>query len=134
MSETPPLACLLYHSRLADHADIGCVGAIVRTARQFNQEAGITGMLVFDGQRFCQYIEGPAGPLQALTRRIAQDPRHTEFTIQHQGPAPAERIFAQWSMAYMLVDDEEPLDYMVPLRGEPALHHLHTLLPMLDAA
>lgn len=126
--------CFLYYSHLASDADLTCIAAIVKTARQFNKTESITGMLVFDGQRFCQYIEGPRGPLTALIDRIAQDPRHTNFTPQHYASVEGERLFSNWSMAYVVVDDDEPLDALSQLRGMQAVQQLTRLMPLLDAA
>jgi len=123
----------LYHSHIAPEADISCVADIVKTARNFNKVHEITGLLVFDGQRFCQYIEGPDDALQALIDRIAQDPRHVQFTPKYHAPCKGARLFAHWAMAYVLIDDEEPLDEMHALDGPSALAKLQALLPMLDA-
>lgn len=128
------LACFLYHSRLAASADIRCVADIVKIARSFNKEHQITGMLIFDGQRFCQYIEGPQVQLQALIDCIAKDNRHTEFTPKHHAGLSGERMFGSWSMAYVLVDDAEPLDELNQLDGTQAVSKLLGLLPMLDIA
>ena len=128
------LECVLYHSRMAADTDIACVADIVKTARSFNREAGITGMLVFDGQRFLQYIEGPQSVLQALSERIAQDTRHTHFTITLRGAVVGGRLFGNWSMAYVLVDDSEPLDALDQLDGQQVLSKLQALIPTLDIA
>ena len=130
---SPALGCFLYHSQLSAAADITCIADIVKTARNANQTLGITGLLVFDGLRFCQYIEGPAQPLEALIECISRDPRHTAFTPQHHAPLEADRLFADWSMAYVVVDEEEPLQHLVPLRGMQAVQQLTQLVPSLDA-
>ena len=36
-------------------------------------------------------------------------------------------------MAYVVLDDEEPLDNIAKIPRENALEHLQTLLPLLDA-
>ena len=126
------LYCFLYHSYMAPDQDIGCVAEIVKTARGFNKAQHITGILVFDGQRFCQYIEGPKTEVQALIQRLADDPRHMQFTPKYQAPLQGERMFGHWSMAYVLVDDAEPLDAMEPLDGLLALDKLKELIPLLD--
>lgn len=128
------LNCFLYHSHIADNADLECVAHIVKTARGFNKEAGITGMLVFDGQRFCQYIEGPPSAIEALVARIAQDSRHTHFTPKYHGALEGPRWFDRWSMAYVLVDDSEPLDDLSQFEGLQALNKLQALIPVLDIA
>ncbi|MCW5259244.1 BLUF domain-containing protein [Verminephrobacter eiseniae] len=70
------LSQFVYYSTLADGYDATCVGAIIKTARAFNASNGITGVLLFDGERFCQYIEGNPVAVNALVDRIRQDPRH----------------------------------------------------------
>lgn len=131
---TADLYGFLYHSQLASDADLSCVADIVKTARSFNKEHGITGILVFDGLRFCQYIEGPQSDLQDLINRIADDPRHEQFTPKFHAPVAGERLFGNWSMAYVLVDDSEPLDEMGQLDGQASLHKLQQMIPLLDVA
>jgi len=62
----PALSEILYCSELAPDLPPDTVASIVARARVRNGELGITGLLVFDGQRFCQHIEGPPGALQTL--------------------------------------------------------------------
>ena len=126
------LSCFLYRSYIAPDQDISCVADIVKTSRRFNKEQHITGILVFDGERFCQYIEGPRAPLQALIQRLEKDPRHVQFTPKHEALLQGARMFASWSMAYVLVDDTASLEEMEPLNGLLALGKLKELIPMLD--
>lgn len=128
------LYCILYHSQLAPGAPISCVADIVKTARGFNKDHEITGILVFDGQRFFQYLEGPKQAVTDLVKAIAADPRHVEFRLQHQGERMEERMFRNWSMAYVLVDDSEPLADLHAIEGESAMNKLKALIPMLDIA
>ena len=74
------LQCFMYHSELAPTAELSCVADIVKTARDFNQLHAITGVLIFDGQRFAQYIEGEAQAIDFLIGQLARDPRHINFT------------------------------------------------------
>lgn len=128
------LHCILYHSQLAPNASLTCISDIIKTARSFNAAHGLTGILVFDGERFLQYLEGPKQPVLALLERIAHDPRHVNFFIQHQGECPGERLFRNWSMGYALVDDADPLAGLDELVGQEAMARLHALVPMLDIA
>ena len=128
------LFCFLYHSKIAPDVGVSCVAEIVKTARSFNKEHQITGMLVFDGQRFCQYIEGPRQDLQALIDRIEVDARHHQFEPKHHAPLNGKRMFSNWSMAYVLVDDAEPLDDLERVVGPAAIEILESLIPMLDIA
>lgn len=128
------LHCVLYHSRLAPGAPLTCISDIIKTARSFNANHGLTGVLVFDGQHFLQYLEGPQQPLWDLIVRIAQDPRHVDFNLQHRGTCSGERVFRNWSMGYALVDDADPLADLGELVGEEALARLHAMVPTLDIA
>ena len=89
-------------------------------------------MLVFDGERFFQYIEGPAEQLTLLVESISKDKRHVNFTPMFSQTSVGERRFANWSMAYVLCDDAEPLGEISRLEGSTALIKLQELLPLLD--
>lgn len=128
------LACFLYRSEIAHNADIGCVANIVKVSRRFNEDHGITGILIFDGQRFVQYLEGPQQEVTELARKISLDIRHIHFTPQHQTQGITHRLFTDWTMAYISTDDAEPLAEMWMLNGEAAILCLRQLLPQLDAA
>ena len=126
------LSCFLYHSLLAVNASPNCVADIIKVSRTFNAAKDITGLLMFDGLRFCQYMEGPRDRLQDLMQRIAVDPRHEQFTLALEAQRIHARLFERWSMAYVTVDDAEPLEVLRLLDGPSALEHLRTLLPTLD--
>ncbi|HEY9209173.1 MAG TPA: BLUF domain-containing protein [Acidovorax sp.] len=57
MSST--LATFLFCNVPTPDAGPVCVDGIVRTARRMNAGRSVTGVLVFDAQRLCQYREGP---------------------------------------------------------------------------
>lgn len=123
----------MYCSVLAPDAGPSCVGAIVKTAREFNGMHGITGLLVFDGERFCQYIEGPAPAMQGLIERLEADSRHRDFTPLHFMRAMAgPRRFPGWSMGYAEVGDECPIEGMAQLGADQALQKLQALSRELD--
>ena len=102
---THPLQSLLYVSRLAAEANASCVSDIIKTARTFNAANGITGVLVFDGERFAQYIEGPPAAIDALTENLKRDRRHTDFTVLHVVQDEGHRQFLNWSMGYSDLDE-----------------------------
>lgn len=126
------LHCFFYRSHIAPDHDIRCVADIVKTARCFNKTQGITGILIFDGQQFCQYVEGPQPALQTLVARIVRDSRNQQFTVLHQADGLSQRRFNNWAMAYVLVDDDEPLEALTALQGQHALDKLQALIPQLD--
>lgn len=129
-----PVDAFLYTSKLSANAGIDCVASIVKAARAFNAKNGITGILIFDGERFCQYIEGPKSLLNELIERISCDARHCEFNPQWHRTNATERLFSAWSMAYATIDDDEPLQDFSALDGENAMSKFNELLPMLDVS
>lgn len=130
----PTLHCMLYHSQLAPDASFGCITDIIKTARSFNAVHGVTGILVFDGHRFIQQLEGPSQVLTDLIVRIARDPRHVNFTLLHQCAFTGDRRFRNWSMAYAHIENGEPLANLALLRGQAAIEHFTELMPSLDIA
>jgi hypothetical protein len=128
---THALRQFFYHSRLSPDHNASCISAIVKTARAFNASHAITGILVFDGEIFCQYIEGPADDLGALVARLRTDPRHIGFTELLDGEA-AERLFPSWSMAYAALDDEHYLSELLRRPPQEALQRLRDNLSSLD--
>ena len=87
---------------------------------------------MFDGEFFCQYIEGPSYQVQNLVALLTGDPRHVNFTpLLHLKREPYRR-FSKWTMAYHLVDDAEVLEGIGIRPGESALKKLQDLIPQLD--
>lgn len=128
------IGSFLYRSEIAADADIRCVAEIAKFSRVFNVAHDITGVLIFDGQRFVQYIEGPQDHVIALANKIVLDARHTHFTPLHQARGLTQRLFPRWALGYISDDDSEPLANMLTSQGEAALDSLQKILPQLDAA
>lgn len=95
------LSCFLYTSRLAPEAGIDQVSKIVKQARELNTIHGISGVLVFDGERFAQYIEGPSEAIGSLVDKLAKDPRHTNFQQLLLQRDLDKRMYEKWSMGYL---------------------------------
>ena len=79
--------------------------AILRVAREFNALHGITGLLIFNGTRFLQRLEGVDESIDELVERIRADPRHSGFEVRHEGPI-AVRSFPEWSMELVKVKSD----------------------------
>ena len=91
----------------------------------------ITGMLIFDGIRFCQYVEGSKNDVLALFERICADSRHAAVTLIHQGPVQ-ERRFKKFSLAFANGDDFEALSRLESLKGHSGLSAFSEMIPTLD--
>lgn len=121
----------LYVSTIAPDAPISIIGEIASTARVFNESQGITGLLVFDGMRFCQQLEGERRKVMKLLERIQQDPRHVNVEILHHAPLAARR-FRRFSLGYTTVDDVDVLGPLEQLDGQVAMDAFLALVATLD--
>jgi len=96
---------VLYLSHLASDRDFSVVGPILHVSRERNQQLGIHGVLVFDGARFCQLLEGRRPEVTALVRRIRADTRHTSFRVLFEGEDAQVPLQTRWRNGYCEPDD-----------------------------
>lgn len=111
---------VLYVSTIAPDQPLSVVADIAGRARPANAALDITGLLIFDGQRFCQQLEGPQKAVLKLIERIRNDPRHMNVEVLHHGPL-AGRRFQSFSLAFSTVEDAEALARLEQLDGATAL-------------
>jgi hypothetical protein len=126
---------ILYCSVLAADQPPTAVGQIVTQARARNAEDGITGLLVFDGMRFCQHVEGPRKQVLRLLHRIESDPRHVQIRVVYEG-ALAQRRYERFEMGLAEVDEDndDDLGAIHQLDGAEALTRFLALRPRFDIA
>ena len=111
---------VLYVSQLAPDTPVSAVASIAAHARMANAQRSLTGLLVFDGQRFCQQLEGSQKNVLSAMARIWQDPRHIEVSVVHQGMLGARR-FSSFSLAFSEMDGGDLLEQLERLDGAAAL-------------
>jgi len=97
------LTRLVYASETAEALSPTIVESIVQQARSANARRHITGMLMFDRQRFLQVLEGERDAVSEVFCRIAKDPRHRRVVLLEAQPA-SERYFAAWTMGFAAAD------------------------------
>lgn len=90
---------VLYVSRESYEMEAADMLKLLFDARDHNRRAGITGLLLHHGHRFIQLLEGPRAEVEPMFSRIAEDPRHTEVTVESDGPL-TQRLFADWNMGF----------------------------------
>ena len=78
---------------------------LLKTSRQNNLAADITGMLVHKDGKFMQTLEGPGDAVRTLVETIRKDPRHHKFTTLMEGPI-LNRAFGNWSMGFKAITPE----------------------------
>jgi hypothetical protein len=96
------LKTLTYTSRA--RLDLGDedLNDIHQIARHLNALDGITGLLLFDGSRFLQIVEGAEGAIDNLVERLRMDPRHSAFEVRDERFVD-QRSFEDWSMELLRV-------------------------------
>jgi hypothetical protein len=101
----PDFRSLTYVSRPAQpFSDLDFAQLGIQAAR-LNALDGITGLLVFNGQRFCQTIEGGSDAIDHLLDRLRRDPRHEDLQIVADGPTNLRR-FRSWDMHLLAVPND----------------------------
>lgn len=101
-----PLSSIAYSSHAAEGLTLDQVNALVRDASHHNRLAGVTGVLLFDGHQFLQYIEGPPEALEFVFTRVVNSSRHGNIVVLARGHGDVRR-FPYWSMHWIPVDQHE---------------------------
>ena len=100
------LRAIAYTSELSPDCSPEDVDALTRDAAAFNLDAGLTGVLLFDGSRFLQYIEGPDAGLDKAYARICGASSH--HSLMELGRARiGRRHFPDWTMRLLAADPEQ---------------------------
>jgi hypothetical protein len=96
---------VVYCSRAADGMSKATVDKILESAHRNNPAHGITGLLVFGGGIFFQWLEGPRESLAQLMDRIRADGRHHDVVELTSGEEVRERMFPNWDMELVSTQD-----------------------------
>jgi hypothetical protein len=117
--------CVTYTSLAALDLDEDQLRSIHDAALGLNGIDGISGMLLFNGTHFLQWIEGPPDAIDELIVRLRQDPRHSGFEIRDERMID-ERVFGDWSMKLVRVRSNFLLaqDDIVPQLPEGVPDHV----------
>lgn len=94
------LSHCLYLSRFSGTVGDTGLRDLLTQARVNNRARDVTGALLFDGERFIQFVEGPVAVIDALARRLREDSRHHGFTLLGDGPL-AMRRHRRWTAGYV---------------------------------
>jgi len=72
---------------------------LLRSAREKNVRAGLTGMLLYHDGNFIQMLEGPAESVDSLIQKLRLDSRHKDLLVLLRKTLDV-RIFGEWQMAF----------------------------------
>lgn len=104
---------MLRRLAFASRARIGLRAAdtseVIATCRANNARDGITGVLLYSGERFLEVIEGRDVVIESLLRRILADTRHQNIATLFD-LTPQDRRFPRWRAGYL---SERELGYEV---------------------
>ncbi|WP_019337262.1 BLUF domain-containing protein [Stenotrophomonas geniculata] len=84
----------------------GKLDQIVDDAARFNRNAGVTGVLLFDGERFLQYLEGPEDGLSVAYSRVLGASSHNGVVELQRGRVGQRRL-PFWPMKWLPVEPVE---------------------------
>lgn len=124
---------ILYCSVLAPGLAPNVVGRIVAQSRARNAAREISGLLVFDGQRFCQHLEGPQRQVLQLLNTIGDDQRHTDVRVIYEGALDARR-YQRFDMGYADIEGPNTMSDLQDLDGAEALAHFLALRRCFDVS
>ena len=132
MTSGDSVFCVLWTSRLSPLMEPGAVVQIWRSSGERSQRLGLTGAMLFDGERFCELLEGEASKILAVCRDIEFDTRHVGMRMLYAASNVVPRQRADWCSRYCEGFELEIFSGPGALEGEPALDAFLTLLPRCD--
>lgn len=97
------LEAVVYTSRVSKRIDPQALQALVSDAEAFNRAADVSGVLLFDGGRFLQYLEGPGEGVVQAYGRVRQAGLHTGIAEIAKG-VTGKRLFRHWPLKKFEVD------------------------------
>ncbi|MBP6763622.1 MAG: BLUF domain-containing protein [Rubrivivax sp.] len=131
----PPIHQIVYCSRAAAGINDAAVEGILKSAHRNNPRNGITGLLVFGGGMFFQWIEGPRANIRKLMEVIKADSRHESVVVLSETEEVRERLFPDWDMELVTPDDIRVvlLDAHESASDAQSIQALDTMLEQLES-
>ena len=77
---------------------------LLEVAREANEKADLTGLLLHREHSFFQVLEGEEQVVRDLFARISKDDRHQRVELLFEGPVEA-REFEDWRMGFVQLDE-----------------------------
>jgi hypothetical protein len=124
----------VYCSRAAPGIDKTEVDRIIAASQRHNPRKAITGLLVFGGGVFFQWLEGPRDSILALVQTLHADPRHDTIIALDESEEVRERMFPDWAMELVDSGDIRVVlaDALDDAENEATAQALQRLLAMFD--
>lgn len=100
------LQAIAYLSQATPNLSANQLEELVQRAAVHNLMAGVTGFLIFDGDRFLQYIEGPEDGVALIYSRILNSRSHSDVIELARGRL-SQRGMPYWPMRWKLSDKDQ---------------------------
>ncbi|MEQ8804372.1 MAG: BLUF domain-containing protein [Rhodospirillales bacterium] len=117
MADTDNLHALIYRSQETAPLSSDDLKVLLESSRRKNERLSITGILIYGGGVFAQYLEGSKSNIDSLFASITKDNRHQDVWMMAAGPI-TDRAFPEWSMSYR--DVTADIVHMLPGALDPA--------------
>jgi hypothetical protein len=121
----------LYVSRMSADYPLTEIVRAISSSRRNNNRNNISGILYFDGEFFCQYLEGETSAIHALLVKIVADNRHYEMQVLIDRPTAA-RIFRSWHLGFSYNNTTGIFRRLCELNGDAALAELLRIKELPD--
>ena len=107
---------------------------IVETSQQNNSRGGITGLLVYGGGMFLQWLEGPRPAVEALMATLSTDPRHETIVRLQVLEDLKERLYPSWIMQNVAPQEirEIMIDCLSRARNERHAEMISLMIELLE--
>ena len=125
---------ILYLSHLCPTASYDVFAAICQVSRTRNEQDSIDGVLLFDGHRFCQWLEGPPEAIRQVFERIRHDTRHEFIVTLIERDVSSAPHTGHWLSGYCDPDELDRFEGPEALHGEDALAAFHDIVTRSDLA
>ena len=107
---------------------------IVETSQRNNPRRGITGLLVYGGGMFLQWLEGPRAAVEALMATLNTDPRHETIVRLQVLDGLKERLYPSWVMRSVAPQEirEIMIDCLSRARSERHAEMISLMIELLE--
>ena len=107
---------------------------IVETSQRNNPLRGVTGLLVYGGGMFLQWLEGPRPSVEALMETLSTDPRHETIVRLQVLEGLNERLYPRWIMQDVAPEEirEIMVDCLSRARSERHAEMISLMIELLE--
>ena len=94
---SPQLSTIVYRSKAVRALSPPELHDLTRVAQARNARESVTGLMLYDNERFFQWLEGPPGSVERVMGSIRADKRHRDIEVL-ENQAVRARTFDGWTM------------------------------------